>query len=201
MLDRFSDRIDELEAAVREIAIEITTGTFVEKLPPEKVWEKTGDRLNLVSELIKELREYLFILKPEQVPTIQRQVTGMYERLDRFREAMTEDTAATMEASQVSIDELRQTLVEISDFVSMCRAIKAEPSEVINAILTLREEKTDTHPVSQTRMKRLGELVKEAQASHKEMSEVSSTMETRLEALRSEYEDLLVSLRKKDEES
>lgn len=201
MLDRFSDRIDELEAAVREIAIEITTGTFVERLPPEKVWEKTGGRISLVSELIKELREYLFILKPEQVPTIQRHVAGMYERLDRFREAMTEDSAATMEASQVSIDELRQTLVEISDFVSMCRTIKAEPSEVISAILSLREEKTDTQPISQAKVKRLGDLVKEAQASYREMSDVSSKMETRLEALRSEYEDLLISLRKKEEES
>ena len=47
MLDRFSDRIDELEAVVRKIAVDITTGTFVERLPPGEVWEKTGYSLRV----------------------------------------------------------------------------------------------------------------------------------------------------------
>lgn len=199
MLDRFGDRIDELEAAVREIAIDITTGTFVERLSPEEVWERTGDQINHVSELIKELREYLFILKPEKVPTIQRQVTDIYERFEVYKETLGAGTYAPKESSQLSIDELRKALVEVSDFVSLCRAIKAEPSEVIGAVLSLREEKQDTSPIATAKVVALGELVKEAEASYKEMAELSSKMESNLSAIRSEYEDLLVTLRKKEE--
>ena len=91
MIDRFGDRINELESVIREIAIDITTGTVVDRLPPEKVWEKTGPRVSMVRELIKELREYLYILKPEKVPTIQRSVTGIFERLVLFKESLTMD--------------------------------------------------------------------------------------------------------------
>ena len=69
MLERFSDRINELETVSREIAIDITTGAIMERLPPKRIWERAGERVTMVGELIKELREYLFIMKPEKVPT------------------------------------------------------------------------------------------------------------------------------------
>jgi hypothetical protein len=127
MIDRFGDRIKELESVVREIAIDITTGTVVDRLPPEKVWETTGPKVSMVRELIKELREYLYILKPEKVPTIQRNVTGIFERLDLFQESLTLDRGIEGKNSQVSVDELRKALSEISEFVSLCRAIHPHP--------------------------------------------------------------------------
>ncbi len=65
MLERFEGRVNELESIVRELAIDITTGTVVDRIPPEKMWEETGERVTIVRELIKELREYITILKPE----------------------------------------------------------------------------------------------------------------------------------------
>lgn len=201
MLDRFDARIDELEAVVREIAIDITTGTFVERLPPERVWDKTGDRITLAGELINELREYLFVLKPEKVPTIQRQVNGIYERLDTFKDALKAEAADAEEKPQVSIDDLRQALVEISEFVSLCRAVKNEPSEVIGAVISLREGKrAGDFSMAQDRLQHLGDLVKDAQASHRNVVEASARMEKKLEDLRSEFESLLISLMKKEEE-
>lgn len=198
MLDRFDDRINELESVVREIAIEMTTGTFVERLPPERVWDKTGDRITLAGELINELKEYLFMLKPEKVPTIQRQVNSIYERLGIFKEALSEGAADVK--SHVSVDELRQALVDISEFVSLCRAVKSEPSEVIGSIIYLREgQRTEALTLSKERLQQLGDLVKGAQASYREASEASSRMERQLEAIRSEYERLLSSLMKKKE--
>ncbi|MFB0557479.1 MAG: hypothetical protein ACETVY_00030 [Candidatus Bathyarchaeia archaeon] len=199
LLERFGDRINELEAVVREIAIEMTTGTFVERLPPERVWDKTGDRITMAGELINELKEYLFMLKPEKVPAIQRQVNSIYERLGIFKEALSEEAADVK--SHVSVDELRQALVDISEFVSLCRAVKSEPSDVIGAIISLREgQRTEAFTVSKERLQHLGDLVKEAQASYREATEVSSRMERQLEAIRSEYERLLTSLMKKEEE-
>jgi hypothetical protein len=201
MIDRFGDRIKELESVVREIAIDITTGTVVDRLPPEKVWETTGPKVSMVRELIKELREYLYILKPEKVPTIQRSVTGIFERLDLFQESLTMDIGAEGESSQVSVDELRNALGEISEFVSLCRAIKADPSEIIESILTLRQgRKSDAPSMTQARMKYLGDLVKEAQSSYGEITELSTKMEHQLSAIKAECEDLYFSLSKKEEE-
>lgn len=201
MLNRFGERIDELESVVRDIAIEITTGTFVERLPPEKVWEKTGDRIDLVNELIKELREYLAILRPEKVPTIQLQVTKIYERLGVFQDKFKHEVGTPVGIPPVSIENLRQALVEISEFVSLCRAVKAEPSEVIGTILELREGKrTEEFSLAESRIQRLGDLMKEAQISQRLSAEASRRLENQLEALRSEYESLLASLYKKAEE-
>lgn len=201
MLNRFGERIDELESVVRDIAIEITTGTFVERLPPEKVWEKTGDRINLVSELIRELREYLTILRPEKVPSIHQQVTKIYERFGVFQDKLKPEAEALSGIPPVSIDDLRQALVEISEFVSLCRAVKAEPSEVIGAVLQLREgQRTKEFSLAETRIQRLGDLVREALASQRLSAEASKRLESQLEALRSEYESLLASLYKKAEE-
>ena len=201
MIDRFGDRIKELESVVREIAIDITTGTVVDRLPPEKVWETTGPKVSMVRELIKELREYLYILKPEKVPTIQRNITGIFEGLDLFQESLILDREIEEKNSQVSVDELRKALSEISEFVSLCRAIKADPSEIIKSILILRQgQKSDAPSITQDRMRYLGDLVKEAQSSYGEITELSTKMEHQLAAIKAECEDLYFSLSKKEEE-
>ena len=92
LLERFSDRINELETVSREIAIDITTGAIMERLPPQRIWERAGEMVTMVGELIKELREYLFIMKPEKVPTFQRQSVAISERLDRFKEILERDS-------------------------------------------------------------------------------------------------------------
>ncbi|TRO49257.1 hypothetical protein E2P65_01410, partial [Candidatus Bathyarchaeota archaeon] len=174
MIHRFGNRIDELEVVVREIAIDITTGTFVERLSPEELWEKTNERVSLVSDLIDELKEYLLVLKPESVPTFQRHVNGIHERLDVFQETLKMD-ADREHRSQVSIDELRQALVEISDFISICRETGEEPSSVINEILALKENQaTDAPPVTQGRMGPLGDLLRGAQASQGRLEELQA---------------------------
>ncbi|MFQ6053842.1 MAG: hypothetical protein ACE5OO_06430, partial [Candidatus Bathyarchaeia archaeon] len=67
---------------MREIAVDIATGTLVERLPPGRIWERVGERVTMVEELLKELREYLSIVKPEKVPTIRRRLASIFERLD-----------------------------------------------------------------------------------------------------------------------
>lgn len=198
-LERFEDRIGELEATIKEIAIDVTTGTFVEKLSSGDLWEKLQDRVKLVTELVNELREYLFMLKPERIPTIQRHTVEIQERLDLFEESLMKNIGSS-EAPQEAGEELRQALVDISEFVSFCRVVRKEPSEAIQEILVLRENQaTDSPPMTQEKMHRLGTLVKDAQSHQREAAMVTTKMESQLEALRSEYDRLLYGLKKKDE--
>jgi hypothetical protein len=198
-LERFEDRIGELEATIKEIAIDITTGTFVEKLSSGDLWEKLQDRVKLVTELVHELGEYLFMLKPERIPTIQKFSLGIQERLDLFEENLMKNIGLS-EAPKKAVEEMRQALVDVSEFVSFCRTVRKEPSEVIHEILVLRENQaTDSLPMTQEKMHRLGSLVKDAQSNQREATMVTAKMESQLEALRSEYDRLLYGLKKKDE--
>jgi len=200
MLDRFGNRIDELEIIVREIAIEITTSTFVERLSPEEVWAKTGDRVRLVGELIKELKEYLFIMRPENVPTFQRLSLDIRERLAVFEETLSEGKEGAAIDSRASVEELRQALVKITDFIALCRDVQLSPSEVIKSILMLRETQDEGTPLmTQGKLQYLGELVKGVQGSQRELLETTTKIEKQLEDIRSEYDRLLFSLRKKDD--
>lgn len=198
MLERFEGRVNELESVVRELAIDITTGTVVDRIPPEKVWEETGERINVVRELIKELREYLSILKPEKVPTIQLRVTGIFERLDIFKESLTQEGAEEGTA-KASIDELRKALEEIAEFTSLCRAIQADPSEIIQTILELREnQQTDRPPMTPAKMMRLGDLVKNARESQAEITALVAQLKGRLAEVKEEYDELYFSLSRKE---
>lgn len=198
MLERFEGRVNELESVVRELAIDITTGTVVDRIPPEKVWEETEERINVVRELIKELREYLFILKPTKVPTIQLRVTGIFERLDIFKESLTQEGAEEGTA-KASIDELRKALEEIAEFTSLCRAIHEDPSEIIQTILELREnQQTDRPPMTPAKMMRLGDLVKNARESQAEITALVAQLEGRLAEVKEEYDELYFSLSRKE---
>jgi len=198
MLERFEGRVNELELVVRELAIDITTGTVVDRIPPEKLWEETGERVNVVRELIKELREYLSILKPEKVPTIQLRVTGIFERLDVFKESLTQEGAEEGTA-KASIDELRKALEEIAEFTSLCRAIQEDPSEIIQTILELREnQQTDRPPMTPAKMMRLGDLVKNARESQAEITALVTQLEGRLAEVKEEYDELYFSLSRKE---
>ena len=186
-LERFEDRIGELEATIKEIAIDVTTGTFVEKLSSGDLWEKLQDRVKL------------FMLKPERIPTIQRYTVEIQERLDRFEENLMKNIGSS-EVPQEAVEELRQALVDISEFVSFCRVVRKEPSEAIQEILVLRENQaTDSPSMTQEKMHRLGTLVKDAQSHQRDAAMVAVKIESQLEALRSEYDRLLYGLKKKDE--
>jgi len=200
MLERFEGRINELESVVRELAIDITTGTVVDRVPPEKIWEETGERVTVVRELIKELREYLFILKPENVPTVQRRVSGIFERLDVFRESLTNEDAEEGSA-KASIDELRKALEEIAEFTSLCMEIREDPSEIIQTILELREnQQTDRSPMTPAKMMRLGDLVKKSQESQEELAKLVTQLDSNLTEVKEEYDELYFSLSRKEDE-
>jgi hypothetical protein len=198
MLERLEGRVNELESVIRELAIDITTGTVVDRIPPEKVWEETGERVKIVRELIKELREYLYILKPEKVPTVQRRVTGIFERLDIFQESLTQKEKAEINA-KASIEELRKALEEISEYTSLCKSIKEYPSEIIQTILELRaNQQTDRLPMTPEKMMRLGDLVKNVEDSNQEIAELVTQLDKRLSDVREEYDELFFSLSRKE---
>jgi hypothetical protein len=201
LLDRFSDRMNELEAIVREVAIDITTGTVVERLPPRKIWERTGDRVSMMGDLMVELNEYLSIMKPEKVPTIRREAQKINERLRVFRETLGDQSLDPEASSRRAVEELRQALVEMSDFLSLCKEVRANPSPVISAIFETRGTHVlEVPPETWEKVERLKDLIKATQATYADVAELTARIEGQLDAIRSEYESLVYSLRVKEAE-
>jgi len=191
MLDRFSDRIEEMESVMRELAIDVTTGSFVDRLTPERVWERTEKRIELVSGLLKELREYLFILKPESVPSIQRRVLSISEHLEVFKETLKKEDDEDNIAYPESIDELRRALSELTGILALCGEVREAPSPVIKAILELKDgEDLDVSTEILAKMKLLENLIRSAQKSHLEASELDSMTTKQFETIRLELEKL-----------
>jgi hypothetical protein len=198
--ERFSDRINDLEAVVREIAIDITTGTLMERLQPKRIWERAGERVTLVAELLKELREYLSIMKPERVPTIQKNVSAISQRLTLFKETLEMDSLDPLDSSRKALEELRQALVEISDFLSLCKEVKETPSPVISSVLSLKGSRVYEVPFETwAKIDHLAEMIKSTQAIYEDIAELTARMENQLDAIRSEYETLMFSFRRKEE--
>jgi len=184
---------------VREIAVDITTGTLMERLPPGRIWERAGERVTMVGELLKELKEYLSIMKPEKVPTIQRHVVKINERLELFKETLERKSSNPQESSRKALEELRQALVEISDFLSLCKEVRATPSPIISTILSLRGSRVFEVPEETwAKMEHLAEMIKATQAAHEDIAELTSRMENQFDAIRSEYENLMFSFKKKE---
>ncbi|MDP6048217.1 MAG: hypothetical protein QGG23_02035 [Candidatus Bathyarchaeota archaeon] len=199
MLDRFEGRINELDSVVRGLAIDITTGTVVDRIPQKKLWKKTGGRIKVVRELVKELWEYLSILKPEKVPSIQRRVTSIFERLDLFKESLLQNGSEEGSA-KASINELRKALEEIAEFTSLCRSILDDPSEIIQTILELRaNQQTNRPPITPTKMIRLGNLVKNARDSNGEIADLVTLLHGKLTEVKEEYDELYFSLSRNKE--
>ena len=199
MLDRFEGRINELDSVVRGLAIDITTGTVVDRIPQKKLWKKTGGRIKVVRELVKELWEYLSILKPEKVPSIQRRVTSIFERPDLFKESLLQNGSEEGSA-KASINELRKALEEIAEFTSLCRSILDDPSEIIQTILELRaNQQTNRPPITPTKMIRLGNLVKNARDSNGEIADLVTLLHGKLTEVKEEYDELYFSLSRNKE--
>lgn len=202
MLERFSDRINELESVVRDIAIDITTGALVERLPPKAIWDKAGERVSKMTALTHELREYLSILRPEKVPTVSGYANSIRERLDKFREILFKESLDPLESSRRALDELRQVLTEVSDFLSLCKEVRLTPSPVIGEILQLKG--TRAVGVSEelwARMDRLLELIRSLQTAYRDVLGITSRLEGQIEAVREDYENLLLNFKREKEVS
>lgn len=202
MLERFSDRINELESVIRDIAIDITTGALVERLAPKAIWDKAGERVSMITALTHELREYLFILRPEKVPTVNGYTNSIRERLDKFRENLFKESLSPLENSRKALDELRQAMADVSDFLSLCKEVRLTPSPVIGEILQLKG--TRAVGVSEelwARMERLLELIRSLQSAYRDVLSITSRLEGQIEAVREDYENLLLNFKREKEVS
>ena len=195
MMEEFKDKLDSLEDVVKDIAVDITTGVIVERLPPERIWEKAGDRALRISSLTKELEEILLTVKPERAPTVERYVKMIVEGLEKFRETLFRP-GDPLERSREGIEQLRRSLVTVSDFMAVCRDALSNPSPVIREIMSLKERAVVRGPTRyEDRLARLSDAVSTVQSILREALSALTRIDGELSSIRSEVERLLAGVR------
>ena len=96
--------------------------------------------------------------------------------------------------------DVRQALVDISDFLSFCKEARTKPSPVIGEVLQLKG--TRAVGVSEelwARIERLLELIRSLQSAYRDVVGITSRLEGQIEALREDYENLLLSFKREKE--
>ncbi len=191
MMEEFKAKLDSLEDVVKDIAVDITTGVIVERLPPEKVWEKAGDRVLKITSLTKELKEALLTIKPERAPTVEKYATMIVEGLEKFRETLFRP-GEPLERSREGIEQLRRSLVNVSDFMSICREALSNPSPVIREIMSLKERAVVKTPTSYAeRLSSLLDTVSVIQSILRETLSALTRIDGELSSVKGEVERLL----------
>ena len=191
MMEEFKAKLDSLEDVVKDIAVDITTGVIVERLPPEKVWEKAGDRVLKITSLTKELKEALLTIKPERAPTVEKYAAMIVEGLEKFRETLFRPGEA-LERSREGIEQLRRSLVNVSDFMSICREALSNPSPVIREIMSLKERAVVKTPTSYAeRLSSLLDTVSVIQSILRETLSALTRIDGELSSVKGEVERLL----------
>ena len=191
MMEEFKAKLDSLEDVVKDIAVDITTGVIVERLPPEKVWEKAGDRVLKITSLTKELKEALLTIKPERAPTVEKYAAMIVEGLEKFRETLFRP-GEPLERSREGIEQLRRSLVNVSDFMSICREALSNPSPVIREIMSLKERAVVKTPTTYAeRLSSLLDTVSVIQSILRETLSALTRIDGELSSVKGEVERLL----------
>ena len=191
MMEEFKAKLDSLEDVVKDIAVDITTGVIVERLPPEKVWEKAGDRVLKITSLTKELKEALLTIKPERAPTVEKYAAMIVEGLEKFRETLFRP-GEPLERSREGIEQLRRSLVNVSDFMSICREALSNPSPVIREIMSLKERAVVKTPTSYAeRLSSLLDTISVIQSILRETLSALTRIDGELSSVKGEVERLL----------
>jgi len=191
LMEEFKAKLDSLEDVVKDIAVDITTGVIVERLPPEKVWEKAGDRVLKITSLTKELKEALLTIKPERAPTVEKYAAMIVEGLEKFRETLFRP-GEPLERSREGIEQLRRSLVNVSDFMSICREALSNPSPVIREIMSLKERAVVKTPTSYAeRLSSLLDTISVIQSILRETLSALTRIDGELSSVKGEVERLL----------
>jgi hypothetical protein len=135
-LDR---RTNEFEQLLQKIASAIASGVLSEKLPPSKLFEKTENYINRLSELATSNQESMLILRPEKTLTIKAKYRNLAQTLTTFKDILLQNTSDPIANSRLAFEQLRKALTDGSDFLFLMRDVRDNPSPLISHILNFKK--------------------------------------------------------------
>jgi len=147
--------IGEFEELLQKIATEITSSVLLERILPRDLWNKAEPSVMSLRGLAEKLTEIMYLLKPEKTPTIEKRFRELIQPLNAFKDLLFEKAEHPLTNSKLALEKLREAMEKGSDFLTLAKNIRNEPSKGIMEILKLKEvygakEYISTVPVPET---------------------------------------------------
>ncbi len=139
LIDDYNQGVSQFEELLQKITSNMTTGVVFERLPPSELWRRSEEDVTSLQSLAERLRDFMFMLKPEKVPTIRRRAEALLKPLNSFREMLFRGSQDSLSDSRLALEELRKAVVEGSNFLDLAKEVKKNPSESITEVLKLKD--------------------------------------------------------------
>jgi len=169
------------ERAVNDVALDITSGALIERLPPQELWGRAEKKIASLNSIASSLREIALTLKPEVAFTIERHYESMMKRLNNFRDILFQKTTEPLTNSRLALEQLRLALVDASDFLVLTREAQNHPSPAMQEIHVLKQKATALQTLTEMEAK-VGDLTKTIH----ELETLKGELEQKIETLKAE---------------
>jgi len=173
--------LPSFENAINQVAMDITSGTLIERLQPQELWRRAEKRIAALGSIGANLKEMALTLKPEVAPTIERHHGTMMQRLSTFRDILLQKTTEPLTNSRLALEQLRLALVEASDFLVLVKDAQNNPSPAMKEISLLRNKTTAIQNLAELEAK-VGDLTK----SIHDLERVKAELEQKVETIKME---------------
>jgi thiamine monophosphate kinase len=137
--EEFKEKIGEFEEILQKIANDVTSETLSEKLPSSELLKKTENHTERLAVLATSGEELMLILKPEKAYTVKSKCENLTQSLITFKDILVQNTSDPLANSRLAFEQLRRALADGSDFLSLMKEVRDNPSPLISSILTFKK--------------------------------------------------------------
>lgn len=131
-----SDSIAKCREQVRNMLSEcLVPSKALEKISAKELLGRTEARVVEVMSQVKDMCEMVSLIKPDAAPVLSRGMQSIEKKLGSYIEILKQDTINPAENTKLGLEQLRQTIAEVSEFVSRAEEFSMTPDPTISLVL------------------------------------------------------------------
>jgi len=131
-----SDSIAKCREQVRNMLSEcLVPSKALEKISAKELLGRTEARVVEVMSQVKDMCEMVSLIRPDAAPVLSRGMQSIEKKLGSYIEILKQDTINPAENTKLGLEQLRQTIAEVSEFVSRAEEFSMTPDPTISLVL------------------------------------------------------------------
>lgn len=139
-----SDSIDNSIARCREqvkslLSEYVVPSKSLETISAKGLLERTEAKVVGMMSDVKEIFDLVSLIRPDATPLLLRDMMSIENKLSSYIEVLKQDTINPTENTRIGLEQLRQTIAEISEFVSRAEESSKSPDHTMSLVLDVVE--------------------------------------------------------------
>jgi len=135
-----SDSIVKCREHVKDMLSEfLVPSRASEKMDAKELLGRTEARVVEVMSEVKGLCDMVSLIRPDAAPALSRGLQSIEKKLGSSIEILKQDTMNPSENAKLGLEQLRQTMTEVSEFVSRAEELSMTPDQTIGLVLEAME--------------------------------------------------------------